>query len=68
MVPDLSYAGLAVSGGEDALGLFSLMRVGRVPQEELAARRSELLTYCKLDTLAMVRVHEELLAVLASAS
>ncbi len=66
MAPDLSYKELAVSGGEDALGLFSLMRVGRIPEEEIPARRAELLTYCKLDTLAMVRVHEELLGVLSS--
>jgi hypothetical protein len=66
MAPDLSYQGLAVSGGDDALGLFSLMRVGRIPHDEIPARRGELLTYCKLDTLAMVRVHEELLAALAS--
>jgi hypothetical protein len=63
MAPDLSYAGLVVNNGDDALGLFSLMRVGRIPSEEIPSRRAELLHYCRLDTLAMVRVHEELLKV-----
>lgn len=63
MAPELSYSGLVVNNGDDALGLFSLMRVGRIPAEEIPARRTELLHYCKLDTLAMVRVHEELLKI-----
>lgn len=62
MVPELSYDGLAVSGGEDAAGVFALMRVGDygfVPLNH-ARHREELLAYCRLDTLGMVRVHERL--------
>jgi hypothetical protein len=63
MAPELSYDAKVVNNGDDALGLFSLMRVGRIPVEEIPGHRAALLEYCKLDTLAMVRVHEELLKV-----
>jgi len=63
MSPDLSYDGLAVSGGEDASAVFAFMWVGEYPEEEHAQHRAALLEYCKLDTLAMIRVHEGLEAV-----
>jgi len=59
MVPALSYAGLPVNNGDDALGLFALMRVGAIDDAQVPGLREQLLEYCHLDTLAMLRLHEE---------
>jgi hypothetical protein len=58
MVPELRYDGLEVNNGDDAAGVFALMRVGEFPAETHAGHRERLLVYCKLDTTAMVRLHE----------
>jgi hypothetical protein len=63
MVPTMSYDGMAVGNGGDASGLVAMMKVGRVPEAEHATHRRALLEYCKLDTLAMVRLHRALLEV-----
>jgi hypothetical protein len=63
MVEELRYDGLAIRGGEDASGAFALMYVKETPTDQYAVERAALLAYCKLDTLAMVRVHEELLLI-----
>lgn len=60
VAPDLSYGEMAVGNGLDAEGLFALMTVGRRDPAEHSHHREELLGYCKLDTLAMVRLHEAL--------
>ena len=67
MVPELGYEGMAVNEGNSASGVFGLMRVGVYHEESVEQHRRDLLEYCKLDTLAMVRVHEELLGILRSA-
>lgn len=61
VVPDLTYEGLTVRKGDDASGLFGLMRVGRFTAEECKVHQSNLLDYCRMDTLAMVRLHRALL-------
>ncbi|MFI5244304.1 MAG: DUF2779 domain-containing protein, partial [Gemmatimonadales bacterium] len=58
MVPELSYEGLPVNNGSDAAGVFGLMRVGEYAADTHAVHRERLLEYCKLDTVAMVRLHE----------
>jgi hypothetical protein len=63
MAPDCSYDGLEVSGGDDASGVFGFMWIGEYPPEDHEKHRIALLEYCKLDTLAMIRVHEGLEAV-----
>ena len=55
--PELSYKQLAVNNGDDATGVFGLMRVGVTDAEFVDAQRERLLEYCKLDTYAMVRLH-----------
>jgi hypothetical protein len=60
LVPDLSYDALAVGNGSDASGLFCLMALGEIPASEHDVLRQELLRYCRLDTMAMVRLHEVL--------
>ena len=58
MVRDLSYKSLVVNNGDDALGVFGLMRVKVMDEAVVPAKREQLLRYCELDTLAMVRLHE----------
>jgi hypothetical protein len=60
LVPDLDYQRLEVRNGDDASGLFALMRVGKYQPAECARYREDLLAYCKLDTLAMVQLHKAL--------
>jgi hypothetical protein len=59
LVPELTYDGLEVADGEMAMGAYRAMGAARDPQE-LARIRAALLEYCKLDTLAMVRIVERL--------
>lgn len=66
MVDGLGYDKLAVGNGEDAAGVFALMRVGKYPAADHAAWRRKLLEYCGLDTMAMVRLHRALLEVRAA--
>ncbi|MCX6690933.1 MAG: DUF2779 domain-containing protein [Methanoregula sp.] len=60
LVPDLSYDGLAIGNGDDALVTFAMMAQGMMTPEEMAGKQAELLEYCERDTLAMVRLHEVL--------
>lgn len=60
MVPELGYDGMAIAEGQSASGAFGLMRVGAYDAATFDEWRRDLLAYCKLDTLAMVRVHEAL--------
>lgn len=65
MVPSLSYESLQVNNGDDALGVFGLMRVGEYGEELHESYRAQLLEYCKLDTTAMVRLHDAVIALAA---
>ena len=58
LVPDLSYAGLAVADGDTAITKFARMARGEISGDAAAATREQLLEYCRLDTLSMVRLHE----------
>jgi CRISPR/Cas system-associated exonuclease Cas4 (RecB family) len=60
LVPDLSYEGLEIADGDAALVTFALMAQGIMDSEEMERKRAALLEYCKMDTLAMVRLHEVL--------
>jgi hypothetical protein len=60
LVPELSYEGLEIADGDTAMVAFALMAKGMMGQEEMEQKRTELLEYCMLDTLAMVRLHEKL--------
>jgi len=60
MVPDLSYEGMEVGNGSDAIAVFARMAIGEYTNEECEKIKKDLLAYCKLDTLAMVKLHEAL--------
>jgi hypothetical protein len=59
LVPELSYKGLAVSNGEMAAS--SWLRMSHEGDEgRIVELRQQLLEYCHLDTLAMVRILEKM--------
>lgn len=60
LVPDLSYEGLEIADGDTALVTFAMMAQGKMNTDEMERKRAALLEYCKMDTLAMVRLHEVL--------
>ena len=59
LVPELSYSDLEIQEGGTASNTFSQMVQGTF-QGDLAKTRKDLLAYCELDTLAMVRILEVL--------
>ena len=60
LVPDLSYEGLEIADGDTALVTFAMMAQGKMDTGEMERKRAALREYCKMDTLAMVRLHEVL--------
>jgi len=59
LVPELGYDGMAIGGGQEASAAYGMLR--RTDDEAEKARiKKSLLEYCKLDTLAMVRLVEVL--------
>ncbi len=59
LVPELSYSDLDIQEGGTASAIFSQMMLGMFEGDEEGTRK-QLLEYCKLDTMAMVRVLEKL--------
>jgi hypothetical protein len=59
LVPDMSYKDMAISNGGMAIDAYFAMSQSHDP-EEIESIRRNLLEYCKLDTLAMVRILERL--------
>jgi hypothetical protein len=63
IAPDLRYQDLAVQEGTMASGLYSQLKDLR--EEDLRSARTNLLDYCHLDTLAMVRIWDYLIKEMA---
>ena len=61
-IKDMSYEGLEVGDGGEAIEAYQKMCVMADKPEELAKIRNALLEYCCQDTLAMVRLLEVLKA------
>jgi hypothetical protein len=59
--PELSYQNLQIADGGSAVTAFARMARGEITGQAAEETRANLLRYCKLDTLAMVRLHELLL-------
>jgi len=62
LVPDLDYSQLDIAGGDAAITCFARIARGEITGVEAAESRQSLLEYCKMDTLAMVRLHDVLSA------
>jgi CRISPR/Cas system-associated exonuclease Cas4 (RecB family) len=65
LVPELSYKGLAVRDGDTAIARFARMARGEISGDAIETTRRQLLEYCKLDTWAMLRLHEAMLQLAA---
>lgn len=63
LVPEMSYADLEIGEGGSAMAAFEgLLNIDDDTQKEKI--RNDLLEYCKLDTLAMVKILEKLKSIL----
>ena len=60
LAPELSYAGLAIASGEECSLAWWQLFSGTVPQAERESMRADMLAYCALDSLAMVKIWEKL--------
>jgi len=58
LVPELTYSDLEIQEGGTASLVYSQLKYQK--KETVRAQREQLLAYCKLDTLAMVRILEHL--------
>ncbi|TNF55692.1 DUF2779 domain-containing protein [bacterium] len=62
LVPDLSYKDMEIADGFSAMATFANLARGRYrKKKEIETIKRNLLEYCRLDTLAMVKMHEYLL-------
>jgi hypothetical protein len=59
-VPEMSYEGLEIGDGGEAMEAYHEMCVLAEKPKELTRLRKALLEYCRQDTLAMVRLLEVL--------
>ncbi len=55
-----NYAELNVSSGDEAMLAWAEIVLGQIPAEQVQHLRKDLLAYCKLDTLAMIKILEAL--------
>ncbi|WP_298342213.1 DUF2779 domain-containing protein [uncultured Algibacter sp.] len=62
LVPELSYKVLNVQNGTEALDTWGRLVLEPEKIEDKESVRKDLLEYCKLDTLAMVKIYEKLIA------
>lgn len=63
LVPGLSYDGLPVKSGTDAIEGYRQMTKGELADDMKEQKRQAMLEYCKLDTLAMVEIWKHFLSV-----
>ena len=56
LVPEMSYEGMAVANGGDAMDAFDILYAEKLPPAELEQLRQDLLKYCEQDTWAMVKI------------
>lgn len=62
LVPEFSYKGMDIQGGDVAAIRWYDAVAGKTPADQAKKTFSALLEYCRLDTLAMVKIYEKLKA------
>jgi hypothetical protein len=60
MVPELSYAEMEIGKGDQAMMAWWELINDRLSMDDAEKTKTALLEYCKLDTLAMVKIWEKL--------
>lgn len=58
MISDMDYTELEIAEGGVALSAFAYMAMGLYDQDKIEQTKKNLLEYCKLDTLALVKMHK----------
>jgi hypothetical protein len=66
LVPQLSYKGLAIQEGATASETWNAIVTGELEPDEAEQAKRDLLTYCGLDSLAMVEIWRALLDISAA--
>lgn len=66
LVPDITYDNLNINNGDLAKVQFARMAKGKCSEDEICRIRNNLLDYCRQDTLAMVKLHEQLISYIYS--
>jgi len=61
LVPEMDYSYLEIKEGKDAAAAFALMALGLYGEKKIEEIKHNLLKYCAMDTLAMVRIHQFLI-------
>ncbi|KKL51098.1 hypothetical protein LCGC14_2298880, partial [marine sediment metagenome] len=60
LAPEFTYEGMEIADGFTASAYFAYMAQGKFDKDRMDSIIGNLLEYCKLDTLGMVKVHERL--------
>ncbi|HDL60225.1 MAG TPA: DUF2779 domain-containing protein [candidate division WOR-3 bacterium] len=60
LVPDMSYDDLKIADGDSAMVSFAYLALGKYKDREAETIKRNLLEYCKRDSFAMVRLHQQL--------
>ena len=60
LVPDMSYDDLEIADGDSAMVSFAYLALGKYKDREAETIKRNLLEYCKRDSFAMVRLHQQL--------
>ena len=58
IVPELTYKSLSISKGDQASERWERMISSNTSEKEKKQIEADLLTYCKMDTWAMVKIYE----------
>lgn len=66
LIPEMSYEHLPIGNGEMAVAVFAALAKGALEDLEAEKARKNLLEYCCQDTLAMVKIHEQLCNLVSS--
>ena len=64
LAPDVNYDELAIPDGTQAMVAWAKIMAGDLSVDEAEKTESDLLTYCELDTMAMVRIWQAVLKIL----
>jgi hypothetical protein len=64
LIPEMNYADLEIGAGGDAAASFAFMAMGLYDDKKIEKTKKNLLKYCARDTLAMVKIHQFLKAVI----
>jgi len=61
LVPGMSYDSLKIADGDTAMATYVFMALGSYEGNDVKTLQEKLLKYCEMDTLATVKLHQELL-------